>query len=77
MEEKQKRTNKELLAKGIKLLAISLLAIATGPIVTYNAFMNKNHPLFLVALTIGILIMLTAMFLIAKGISVILKSFFD
>ncbi len=75
--EEQKRTNKELLAKGVKTLAMSLGAIAAGPIVVYNSFMNQNHPLYLVILTIGILIMLLAMFLLFKGINIILKSFFD
>ena len=75
--EEQKRTNKELLAKGVKTLAMSLGAIAAGPIVVYNSFMNQNHPLYLVILTIGILIMLLAMFLLFNGINIILKSFFD
>jgi len=72
----KKRTNKEKLAKGVQTLAMSLGAIALGPIVLYNAFMNKDHSFFLVALTIGIVFMLLAIFLILRGIKLILDSFF-
>lgn len=75
--EDQKRTNKEVLAKGIKTLAMALGALAAGPVIVYNAFMNQEHPLYYIVLSIGILIMLLAIFLIFKGISTVLKSFFD
>lgn len=75
--EDQKRTNKEVLAKGIKTLAMALGAIAAGPVIVYNAFMNQEHPLYYIVLGVGILIMLLAIFLIFKGINTVLKSFFD
>ena len=56
---------------------MSLGAIAAGPIITYNAFMNKDHQLFEIVLGVGIILMLLAIFLIAKGLNTILKSFFD
>lgn len=73
----QKRTNRETLAKGVKILAFSLLAITLGPIVLHNAFMNKTHPLFFIIAGIGILIMLGAIYLILRGLKLILSSFFD
>ena len=75
--EEPKRTNKILLAQGVKTLVMSLGAIAAGPIITYNAFMNKDYQLFEVVLGVGIILMLLAIFLIAKGLNTILKSFFD
>lgn len=75
--EEPKRTNKILLAQGVKTLVMSLGAIAAGPIITYNAFMNKDHQLFEIVLGVGIILMLLAIFLIAKGLNTILKSFFD
>ena len=75
--EEQKRTNKEVLAKGIKTLAMSLGALVAGPVIVYNAFMNQEHPLYYVVLGVGILIMLLAIFLLLKGINTVLKSFFD
>jgi len=75
--EEQKRTNKEVLAKGLKTLAMSIGALAAGPAIVYNAFMNKDHQLYLIVLSIGIIIMFLAIFLLLKGINTILKSFFD
>lgn len=75
--EEQKRTNKEVLAKGIKTLAGSLGAIVAGPVLVYNAFMNQEHPLFYLVLSIGIIIMILAIILLLIGINTILKSFFD
>jgi len=73
----RKRTNKELLAKGVQTLAMSLGAIALGPILLYNAFMNKEHPMFFVVMSVGIIILFLAIFLILRGLKLILKSFFD
>ena len=75
--ENQKKTNKELLGKGVRILVASLLAIALGPIITYNAFMNKDHDLFIYVLIIGIVVMILAIFLIFLGIKTILSSLFD
>ncbi|WP_010523439.1 DUF6095 family protein [Aquimarina agarivorans] len=75
--QNQKKTNKELLAKGVKTLVMALGAIALGPVIVYNAFMNKDHPWFLVVLIPGVLIMFLAIFLILKGLNLMLKSFFD
>ncbi len=72
-----KNTNKEILAKGVKTLAMSLGAVALGPILLYNAFMNKDHSFFPVVLTVGIIMMFLAIFLILRGIKLILNSFFD
>ena len=75
--EEQKRTNKEVLAKGVKTLAMSLGALAAGPVIVYNAFMNQEHPLYYIVLGVGIVIMCLAIFLLFKGINTVLKSFFD
>ena len=75
--EEQKRTNKEVLAKGIKTLAMSLGALVAGPVIVYNAFMNQDHPLYFVVLAVGVIIMILAILLLLYGINIILKSFFD
>lgn len=72
-----KKTNREKLAKGVQTLAMSLGAIALGPIVLYNAFMNKEHPFFVVVLVVGVIIIFLAIFLILRGIKQILDSFFN
>lgn len=71
------KTNREKLAKGVQTLAMSLGAIALGPIILYNAFMNKEHPFFLAVLIVGVIILFLAIFLILRGLKLILDSFFN
>ena len=73
----RKHTNKKILYKGIKFLAISLPLILLGPSVIYSAFNNQNHPLYMLILILGILIFLTAIFFIFRGIFTIVKAVFD
>ena len=73
----KKRTNREVLAKGIQSLAMSLLAITLGPVILYNAFMNKEHSMFIPIMSIGVIFLFIAIFLILRGIKLILSSFFD
>lgn len=70
-------TNKTLLTKGIKYLAGALPLLFLGPVVITSAFKNEKHPLYVYVLILGILIALAAMFLIFKGINIVLKSLFD
>jgi|GEM_PF-570857 len=73
----RKRTNRVVLAKGVQSLAMSLIAIALGPTILYNAFMNKEHPMFVLVMSIGVIFLFLAIFLILRGIKLILNSFFE
>lgn len=73
---KYKRTNKTVLASGVKYLAASVGALALGPVIVYNAFMNKDHAYFIPVLCIGVVFMFLAIFLIIKGLKLTLDSFF-
>ncbi|SHI96989.1 hypothetical protein SAMN04488096_106139 [Mesonia phycicola] len=72
-----KRTNKEVLGKGIRFLAAALLFIFTGPSILYSAFHNKEHPLYIAVLILGIVVCGVAIFLVFKGISTLMKALFD
>lgn len=72
-----KRTNKEVLIKGIKYLAGALPLTIIGPSVIYSAFNNQNHPLYIPILILGILAAIAAIFLMFKGIGIIMKALFD
>ncbi len=74
--DKYKRTNKTVLASGVKYLAAAVGALALGPVIVYNAFMNKDHGLFIPVLIVGVVFMLLAIFLVMKGLKLILDSFF-
>ena len=72
-----KRTNKELLAKGLKYLTGALPLIGIGPIVIFSAFANQEHPFYVPILIFGIIACIVAIFLMFKGIKTMMKALFD
>jgi len=70
-------TNRSELARGIKYELGALPLLILGPVLItmgFKAIKQDNNYLFLI---IGILIALTAMFLLFKGIKIILNAFFN
>ena len=55
-----RRTNKELLIRGLKFLAYTVGLMFTAPVVLYQAFKNQDHPWFLPVLIIGGILALLA-----------------
>ena len=70
-------TDKNVLVKGIKLLAGALPLLFLGPIIINSAFKNEKHPLYPYVLALGIIVAKAAMYLIYKGINTMVKSMFD
>lgn len=75
--EDRKHTNKEGLMKGIKFLAGSLPLAIAGPVVLFSSFKNQEHVLFIPVLGFALLAMAGAVFLMFKGLSIVMKSLFD
>lgn len=69
--------NKELLFKGLKYAAGAIPLMFLGPIIIHNAFMNKHTWIHYIVLGVGIIICFTAVYLLFKGIQIIMKSLFD
>lgn len=67
------RTNKEVLAKGIKFMAIALFFMFSGPFLLHLGFKLRNF------LTIGIagVFCITAILLTMKGLHTIIKALFN
>lgn len=55
-----RRTNKELLIRGLKFLAYTVALMFTAPVVLYQAFKNQDHPWFLPVLIAGGILALSA-----------------
>ena len=70
-------TDKNVLVKGIKLLAGALPLLFLGPIIINSALKNEKHPLYPYVLALGIIVAIAAMYLIYKGINTMVKSMFD
>lgn len=70
------KTDKALLFKGIKTMIFALLSLFMGPILLTLALGNKEKPLYIPILIVGSLICAFAVFLIFKGIKIIMSSMF-
>jgi hypothetical protein len=69
--------NKELLAKGIKYLTGALPLMFIGPTIIYNAFMNQHTNWHYLVLAIGIVACLASMYLMFKGLKIIMNGIFN
>ncbi|MCF7569387.1 DUF6095 family protein [Sabulilitoribacter arenilitoris] len=70
------KTDKNLLVKGLKTMAISLGCMFLGPTLYYIALTNKEKPLYIPILIIAIIVCVLAIFFAFKGINTILDSMF-
>lgn len=74
--EKNKKTDKEVLNKGIRIMLIALLLMFTGPTMLHIAFSNKEKSFYIPLLILGIIISITAILALLKGINTIMNSIF-
>ena len=70
------RTDKDILTKGIRLMAICLLLMFAGPFMLHVAFSNQEKPLYIPILILAIILCALAIFFLYKGINTILDSMF-
>ncbi len=73
----QKHTNKEVLTKGIKLMAITLPLLILAPYLITLAFLNKTNFSFYIFIIPGGIAGIASMWLFYKGISTIVKAMFN
>lgn len=76
MNQHKHKTDKILLVNGLKKLGISLVFMFLGPTLLYIAFSNKEKPLFIPILLLGIIACSTAIYFAFKGINTVLDSIF-
>ncbi|WP_343486051.1 DUF6095 family protein [Allomuricauda sp. d1] len=69
-------TDKELLVKGVKYLAITALTMFLAPVVIYQAFKNEAHPWYIPVLVIGLILALVAIALGFYSIKLLVDSLF-
>ncbi len=70
------RTDKDILTKGIRLMAICVLLMFAGPFMLHVAFSNQEKPLYIPLLILAIILCVMAIFFLFKGINTILDSIF-
>ena len=62
---------------GLKIMAGALPLSFIGPVVLFSSFKNQDHPLFIPILILALLLMAAAVFLMFRGIKIIMNSLFD
>ena len=63
--------------RGLKYMAGALPLAFAGPVALFSSFNNSEHSLFIPILILALLAMAAAIFLMFKGISVIMKALFE
>ncbi|MCB0374064.1 MAG: hypothetical protein KDD31_13715 [Muricauda sp.] len=71
-----RRTDKELLVKGIKSLGYTVLAMFMGPFLIYQAFKNEDHPFYIPVLILGIACAILAIYLGFRSVSIVMDAVF-
>lgn len=73
---KNMRTDKDVLVKGLKRLAYTVMLMFLAPVVIWQAFKNEEHPLYWPVLVVGIIIAIAAIAMGFKGIATIMEALF-
>ena len=68
-----KRTNKNVLAKGIKIMAIAMLLLVLGPLALHFGFQVRNY----LSLIIAGIICIAAIITFIYGIRTLMKALFN
>ena len=76
MENKVRKTDRELMLKGVRFLTYTVLLMFTAPIVVYQAFKNQGHPLYIPVLVVGCLLGLGAIIMGFVSIKTIVDALF-
>jgi len=71
------RTNKEVMMKGVKYMAYTVLLMFTAPVVLYQAFKNQGHPFFWPVLIVGAILALGAIVMGFYSTKVIMDGIFN
>ncbi|MDA8768925.1 DUF6095 family protein [Winogradskyella sp.] len=74
--EETKKTHKETLSKGIRIMLICLFLMFIGPTLLHIAFSNKEKPLYIPLLILGVIFSIGAILALLKGINTITDSLF-
>ncbi|MBL86153.1 MAG: hypothetical protein CMO82_05795 [Winogradskyella sp.] len=74
--DEQSRTDKDILKKGIKRLAICLVLMFLGPTLVHLTLSNDDKPLYIPLLIVSILLCILAIVMLFIGLNTIMDSMF-
>ncbi|MDG5491670.1 DUF6095 family protein [Psychroserpens sp. SPM9] len=71
-----KRTDKDVLVKGIKTMGLTLILMFLGPTLLYVGLSNPDKPLYIPILIVASILCILAIFFAFKGLKTIMDSMF-
>ena len=71
-----KRTDKDLLVKGIKSFLYTIGAMFIAPVVLYQAFKNQENVLFWPVLIVGLILATLAIYLGFRSVATVMDAVF-
>jgi hypothetical protein len=71
------RTNKDLLIKGIKHFAYTIVLMFTAPVVLWQAFKNQEHTFYIPVLIVGIILAIAAIGMGFYSVQLIMNALFN
>ncbi|WP_417872105.1 DUF6095 family protein [Winogradskyella sp.] len=74
--QEQNRTDKNILKKGLKKLAICLILMFLGPTLLHLTLNNDDKPLYIPLLITSIIICISAVIMLFLGLNTIMDSMF-
>ncbi len=74
--DEQNRTDKDILKKGLKRLAICLVLMFLGPTLLHLTLNNDDKPLYIPLLIVSILLCISAIVMLFLGLNTIMDSMF-
>ena len=74
--EEPRRTDRDLLGKGVQRMAIAILFMFISPVILHSAFKNQDHPYYIPILIIGLVGAAFAIYMAFRGIKTIMDAFF-
>ena len=77
MVTETKKTDKELLVKGIKLMALTAFLMFLGPTLMYIGLSNEDKPLYIPLVIMASLVCISSILLAFKGLKTIMDSMFS
>lgn len=73
----EQHTDKDLLAKGVKKMGISLLLMFISPVIIHSSFKNQDHWLYIPILALGLIGAGFAIFMAFRGLKTIMDAIFQ
>lgn len=75
-EPETRHTDKDMLIRGVKTMAICALLMFIGPTLLYLVLGNPDKPFFYPLVVIGVIVCIISIYLGFKGLKIIMQSVF-